>query len=78
MPDIFSNNGWYLWNDEQSFRDMNSAPKNGIVILLNHDGIYPCLGWFDSDKGVWQEVWKHEWSFPYQPNGWMPLPKPKI
>lgn len=53
---------------------MDLAPRDGTVILLKHDNVYPTIGWFDTTKECWQEVWQHNWGFVNQPNGWLPLP----
>lgn len=56
------------------WQPIDSAPKDGSVVLLWTDNYYPVIGWFDGGEGEWQDVWEHAWLHPKQPTLWMPLP----
>ena len=55
---------------------IETAPKDGTVVALWADICYPVIGWYDPSKGLWQEVWTHEWHVPRQPSHWIKLPEP--
>lgn len=69
---------------ERGWRTIESAPKDGTKMLLNHGGLV-CRGWWeaqkyhkkprpywDSDRGFMGVQWHRD----HQPTHWMPLPTP--
>jgi hypothetical protein len=58
-----------------TWQPIETAPKDGTVVLLWHNNFHPTIGWYDRGIKLWQEVWEHKWEVGGgQPTQWMPLP----